>query len=222
MKTLFSVLLIVASAFVASCLDDAEAQSGVSRAEFNALLDRVTALEANAPGDKAYSADAAGLAKAATPEGKALGTALGFSGGLPDSSNEMGLRSATGYLYTVNVGSGEKTGPKNHEIFYESADCSGQGYMTGISDYAARQGYVFAITANGGTTWDNPSQFYYVPAGSVRVADIPVNVQSRRAAIEAFCFSANDTENIAFPVLANDPAITGVDSGSISLPITIQ
>lgn len=210
MKTVVSVVVIFLAAFVASCLDDAGAQSG-SLAQLEA---RVAALEANQ--NRAFAAPA-GVAKAAS-DGKFLGATMGFNT-LPSQSSSIEVKSANGYLYSVpNTGEGV-TGPTNHEVFYASADCSGQGYMSGISDYGAQQGYVFALTANGGTTWDDPSQFYYVPAGSVRAG--PINVQSRRANLEEGCVSVANTENIAYPALLNDPEVTGVDSGPIKLPITV-
>ena len=220
MKTLVSVAVVFLAAFFASCLHDeggADAQSSVSRAEFDALLARVAAMESNQ--NRAFAAPVSGgFAKAAAQDGKLLGTTLGFDAP-PHLSSYIQVKSQQGYLFSVpNTGTGV-AGPTNHEIFYASNDCSGQGYMNGISDYGAQQGYVFAITANGGTTWDNPAQFYYVPAGSLRVG--PINFNSRRGSLEEFCAATSGTETSAFPALSNDAAVTGVDSGPIKLPVTV-
>lgn len=213
-----AILVMLTAGMISACLDEADAQSGsVTRAEFEALLDRVNSLESrNVAFDS--STGSAGMAKA-TSDGKELGSTLAFNA-VPQSSTQVSLKSATGYLYSVDLnGVDGLTGPANHEIFYESNNCSGQGYISGVSDYGANQGYVFAITNNGGTTWDDPAQFYYVPAGSVRVG--PINFASRRSSIEEFCVATNGTEQVAYPVLPNDPAITGVDSGPIKTPITL-
>lgn len=218
MKTVVSVLVIVLAAFAASCFDN-EA-SGVSESEFQQLLNRVATLEANAPGDKAFSSDASGasLGKAAA-SGRALGTALQFNGA-PSGATEIGLRSPNGYLYAVNlVGSGGKTGPVNHEIFYEAAGCVGQGYIAAVSDYGAEQGYVFAVTASGGTSWNDAAQFYYVAAGTKGAG--PINYASTRGSLEE-CSANSGTVPVAFAVLPNDAAVTGVESSAITLPITLQ
>ena len=215
MKTLVSVVLIVMAGYLASCFDDADAQS----ASLAALEARIAALEANRPGDRAFAApENSGPAKAAS-DGKLLGTTLGFSAA-PYLSDEITIKSAAGYLFVANsVGQSGVTGPNNHALFYESNDCTGQAYMSGISSYAAQQGYVFTILANAGTTWDNPAQFFYVPAGSVDAG--PLAFGSRLAAVDQPCSVQSGNEVNAFPAIANDSNVTGVDGGPIKLPVTI-
>lgn len=220
MRTLVSVVVIVLAAYLASCFEDeATAQSGgVSLEQYAALVARVEALEANQPGDRAFSADATGSAKAAS-DGKLLGTTLGFSAA-PHLSDELVIKSAAGYLFAANsAGTSGLTGPNNHALLYESNDCTGQAYMSGISAYAAQQGYVFTILANAGTTWDNPAQFFYVPAGSVDAGPIAQN--SKRPAVDQPCVVESDNVLNAFPALANDPTVTGVEGAPIKLPVTV-
>lgn len=212
MKTLVSVVLIVLAGYLASCFDDAGAQSGNLEA-------RVAALEANAPGDKAYSSDPrTGVAKAVTADSRALGTVLGFDA-TPHAANKANLRSQMGYLYSLQLGGSGKTGPETHAILYTQANCADQGYIADISAYGAEQGYVFTIPANGGTTWDDPSQFYYVAAGTG--ASGPITYVSTRASLEE-CTQNSGTVPVAYAVIPNDPAITGVESDGATLPITLR
>ena len=216
MKTLLSVLLIVAAGFVASCFDDAGAQSG----SLAALEARVAALEANPPGDKAYSSDApAGFAPSAeTADARALGTVLGFDS-TPQSASKANLRSALGYLYSLQLGGSGKTGPESHVIYYTQANCVDQGYISDISVYGAEQGYVFAVAANGGTTWDNPAQFYYVAAGTPATG--PINYVSTWNSLEE-CTTNSGAIPTGYAVQVNDPAITGVENDGATLPITLR
>ena len=212
-----AILVMLVAGLISACLDDAGAQSGsFSQAEYEALLARVEALESR---NMAFAAEGSTGMSKATSDGKELGSALAFNS-VPQASTQVTLKSALGYLYTVDLnGVNGLTGPTNHEIFYESGNCSGQGYISGVSDYGANQGYVFAITNNGGTTWDDPAQFYYIPAGSVRTG--PITFNSRRASIEELCVPSTGTEQVAYPVLPNDPAVTGVDGSPIKTPITL-
>jgi len=234
---LYSLAVLVAAGIISACLDEAESHSGVSAAQLQALVDRVAVLEANQPGDKVFAGDGTGgafLAKAATADGKALGTMVGF---LPVDqpsykSTKFGLKSPNGYLYAVpndNLGTSgfvaisglEPQGSVTVPLYYASADCTGQPHVPSalISDYGASQGVVFRIGAGEfNQISDDPAQYLYVPAGTVRVENFGYQSKTNTT----FSCTAEVGEIfIAFPALLNDPVVTGVDSAPVPLPIAL-
>ena len=239
-KTLFSVLLIFAAAFVASCLNDdgggADAQaSGVSRAEFDALVALVAALQANRPGDKVFAAaESVGAFKAASAVGRPLGTMVGH---LPANvalsrSEFFSLKSAAGYLYAVPnspnangaVGiatyAGDSTTGSRY-VYFGTDDCSSFPIVPGteVSDYGASQGLVFRIGAGEfNEIIDNPAQYFYIPAGTLR--DTNVSYASRMARV-GYCEAASGILPASYVALPNDPIVTGVDSAPIAAPVTL-
>lgn len=239
MKTLFSVLLIFLAAFVASCLNDdndAQAQAtGVTRAEFDALLARVVALEANQPGDKVFAAAPPAGAFKATAAGKPLGTMVGhLPPDVPVSrSRFFSLKSPAGYLYAVSnernangqVGIATYAGDGatgSRYVYFGVSDCSSFPLVPGadVSDYGASQGLVFMIGAGEfNDVIDNPAQYLYIPAGSV--AESGVSYSSRMSRI-GFCEQASGILASAYVATQNDPAVTGVDSGPVQQPVTLN
>lgn len=232
---LASLAIIVVAGIVSACIDDSGASSGgVTRAEYEDLLARVEALEAERPGDRVVAGGAVGassLAKAAG-DGTVLGTAVGF---LPSNvpayqSRLFTLKSAQGYLYSVpnepnangvvgigGLGVDGAIAP----LYYENNDCTGAPYASGadVSEYGAQQGVVFRLHA--GTfneVIDSPSQYFYIVAGTDRrdgmiYASRRVNVGS--------CELASGTLPTSFLVQPNDSAATGVESAPIATPVTL-
>lgn len=233
--SLLAVLVII---IVSACLDDSEAQSTstITRAEFDALVAQVQALQANQPGDKVFAAEAASgaFAKAASAVGKPLGTMVGhLPSDLPLSRSQFfSLKSSTGYLYAVSnernangvVGIGTYAGDGatgSRFVYYGSDDCSGFPRVPGslLSDYGASQGLVFMIGAGEfNDVIDNPAQYFYIPAGTEREDNF--NYGSRWSRV-GFCESGPGTLAVAYPAFQNDPAVTGVDSSPVAAPVTL-
>ena len=240
MKTLFSVLLIFAAAFIASCLED-EAQpqaqtGGVSQAAFDALLARVVALEANQPGDKVYAAaQFSGAFKAASAVGQPLGTMIGHlpAGVAVTRSEFFSLRSPAGYLYAVSnarnengfVGIATYAGNSNtggSYVYFSTDNCSSAPAnvpATEISDYGASQGLVFMVGAGEfNEVIDNPDQYFYIPAGTPRNTNISY---ASRMAKTGHCEAASGILPASYVALPNDPIVTGVNSAPIAAPATL-
>lgn len=234
-QALLSFAAVLIAALGAACLDEAQSHSGVSADEFQALLDRVAALEADKPGDKVYAANdapAPGGAKAVSAGARQLGTAVGF---LPADvplhrANRFSIKSERGYLYFVpndnsspsgvtHIG-GLQDGGSAAPLFYASADCTGQGFVSTqfLGDYGASQGIVFRLGAGEfNEINDDPNQFFYVPAGTARVTGIAYLSQTNsitKCTVESGVISG-------YPAIVNDPAVTGVESAPIEIPVTI-
>lgn len=234
-NVLASLVIVVVAGIVSACIDDSGAASGdVSRAEYEDLLARVEALEANQPGDRVVAGGVVGgssLAKAAG-DGTDLGTAVGF---LPSNvpayqSRLFTLKSAQGYLFSVpnepnangvvgigGLGADGAIAP----LYYENSDCTGAPYASGtdVSEYGAEQGVVFRLHAgefNG--TIDNPTQYFYIVAGTDRRDGMVYG--SRRTNIGS-CEVASGTLPTSFLVQQNDAAVTGVESAPIATPVTL-
>lgn len=237
MKTLISVLVIFVAAFVASCLHEggsADAQAGVTRAEFDALMARVVALEANRPGDKVFAAAPAGAFKAAAGNGAPLGTMVGhLPADVPVSRSKFfSLKSSFGYIYAVSnepssngavgiatyAGDGA-TGARY--VYFGTNDCSSFPIVPGteVGDYGASQGLVFMIGAGEfNEVIDNPAQYLYIPAGTLR--DTNASYASRMARV-GYCEAASGILPVSYVALPNNPAVTGVDSAPVATPITL-
>lgn len=204
-----AILVLAGAGIISACFDSAAAGD-------SDLAARIAALEARI-GDTAYSK---GAGKATASAGQQLGTVLSFDQ-VPSSASQVTIRTAKGYIYEASpMGLNGFTGPTNQEIFFASYDCSGQGYIDGISDYGAAQGYIFTITYDGGSRWDNPAQFYYVPQGTVKAGRI--DYHSRLASIDEGCAQIDGTDTRAYPAYPNDAAVTGLESAAIPAPVTIQ
>lgn len=240
MKTAVSVGVIFLAAFFASCLEnETTAQTGgVSRAEFDALLARVAELEARpAPGDAVYSAETGGGSfLKATAAGKPLGTAVGFLpvGKPAHQSTHFSIKSASGYLYAVPndnlntagvVGIGSYAGDGatgSNPVYFTTDDCSSFPLVPGtaISDYGASQGLVFRIGAGEfNEVIDNPAQYFYIEQGTVRQES--VNYASKMTKLGS-CVTESGVLPIAYVALPNDPAVTGVDSAPVAIPVTLN
>lgn len=244
-NTMLAVFLIFSAVLAQACLHDGDegsagAQSGVTRAEFDALAAQVAALMANQPGDKVVSGSvsavsASSFQKAAAAGGKPLGTAVGFlPGNVPAfQSRQFVLKSSTGYLYAVpnesNINGGVGIGVladsngDSEDLYFAAADCSGQPYASkrSISEYGAQQGFVFRLHAGEfNATIDNPAQYFYIAAGTTRVDSFAY--QSRTSNIDKCTIESGTLIIGAFPALPNDAAVTAVDSAPVPTPVTLE
>lgn len=246
-NAVFALIVIITAVFAQACLDgggdgavEAQQQT-VSRAEFDALLARVAALEANQPGDQvvaggaaAAAAAAGSFAKAAAVSGKPLGTMVGH---LPadvavSRSRFFSLKSSNGYLYAVpngpnadgRVGLASYAGDSNtggRYVYFGTPDCSSFPIVPGtdVSDYGASQGLVFMIGAGEfNEVIDNPAQYFYIPAGSERAEN---SSYGSRMARVGFCEEATGILPVGYVALPNDSAVTGVDSAPVATPVTL-
>lgn len=237
-----ALVVILCAGLIQACMDDADAQtsggSTIARAEFDALLARVTALEANQPGDKVFAAVAqsGALAKAASAAGKPLGTMVGhLPSNLPVSRSQFfSLKSSTGYLYAVSNERNSKglamlasyagTGDLGRPVYFASGDCSGTAHVPAldVSDYGASQGLAFMIGAGEfNEIIDDPAQYLYIAAGTERTA-ASFDYGSRTSRV-GFCeVLTGSVPQGAYPALLNDPTITGVDSGPVAAPVRLE
>jgi hypothetical protein len=242
-NTLAGIAVIATAGIVSACLGDTQAQttptpagSDVSQAEFDALLARVAALEANQPGDKVFAAggSSSSIAKAAAAGGRPLGTMVGH---LPadvavSRSQFFSLKSPAGYLYAVpngrttdgRVAIASYAGDSNtggRYVYFGTPDCSSFPIVPGtdVSDYGASQGLVFRIGAGEfNEVIDNPAQYFYIPAGSERGEN---SSYSSRMSRVGFCEAASGILSVGYVALPNDAAVTGVESAPVDAPVTL-
>lgn len=110
-----------------------------------------------------------------------------------------------GYIQNISFRDGTSS---NGVLVYESTDCSGTPYS--IDTFG---GHVQTIYDAVGT----PS-LYYVDKSAV-----PVTSFSTGSLIfDGECFVQGGTGSTVWPVSINDPAITGVSTGTYALPIRIE
>lgn len=240
-QTLFSLVVILVAGVIAACIDDSNAQSsaGVTRAEYDALVAtvatlqaKVTALEANQPGDKVF-AGAGSVAKATTAEGQPIGTMLGYvpGDGPVFQSSLFSMKSSTGYLYAVPNGSsadgqvligGYGASGAIRPIYFESADCSGPGYVPGdgVSGYGAVQGTVFRIGHPFGDK-ANTAQYYAVVAGT-EPRNGGLAYGSLLETVGQCTVESGALTAASYQVAPNDPAVTGVDNAPIAAPVKLE
>ena len=93
-------------------------------------------------------------------------------------------------------------------LVYESSDCSGTPYATYTFGGHVQRYF---------DSFGNPS-LYFIDKSAVPVS----NFSSESLSFESGCFTQSDSGRTAWPVSINDPAITGVSSGTYSLPIRID
>lgn len=220
---LCAVVLMITVVFAQACFDSGGAGAGHTPSHL-------------IPGDKAFAGGAVGAAKALRAGAIPIGTVVGY---LPvnaplHKSHLFTIKSALGYLYTVPnhnrddegkgtvpiEGLGDNGGVVS--LYFEKGDCTGQAYVqsTDLTDYGASQGVVFRQQDGAlNEVTDNPAQYYYVPSRTARTE--PVAYQSRFENISQ-CVPETGNLSWGYAALPNDPAVTGVESGPLPIPITID
>ena len=151
--------------------------------------------------------------------GQPIGLLIAGAGSFRGNSTEprpFTVLSNTDYLFDVDEYGRLYDG---FTLYYESADCSGQGYLAGpgnvtaqIAPYYALQGYVLKSP--------DPSdaiKAYYLPSNTSTL------VPSRSMySIRNINGCQSDFHNVyGYPALPNDSVITGVSGDSFATPITI-
>lgn len=147
--------------------------------------------------------------------GSYVGEAVDCSIGCADSS--VRIVSTTGYVFGLRMIDGSFVFaapsfayPGPGEVFYESENCTGQGYYSAGSPPAALTGgFVFASRL--GTLFFSPKS-----------AATEMRVRGSYAQLPLGCY--DDPGNPLGPavrVIPNDPSVTGVPNGSIPGPLTI-
>lgn len=208
-KSFIALLALSIGYSAISACHDANAGSGVSQAEFDAIVARVESLEAQ---QHRVLADVAvsSFAKAGeVPE--AVGTLLSFDGS-PSVATTANVRSPKGYLFATDLVTGAMQGPGGNIgglLRYDSFDCTGQAYVGAgdIGGYAARQGLVFRILQQ-----DGSDLYYTVEAGTEVLASATYH---SFYAWGAGC-TAQDADLPAYPVLLNDSVDTGIESAPVT------
>lgn len=196
-----------------------------------ALQAQVTAGEANRPAvflrsaatASAGSASARGLRVAAAepvPEGPCLnvGTLTGRpANGDPILTNRIAGVSCMGYLFVLedNGATADIAEAPPSSVFFETADCTGQAYMSPnnggapITPAAFNQGAVFRV--NG--------EYVYLPPAAATTPG-PINIGSR--VDNGVCVRFGDTPvDFSVALLPNDVMVTGVASAPIAGPIVV-
>lgn len=131
-----------------------------------------------------------------------------LAGSFPDNLF-WGVVSNKGYYFKINL-DGTINSPS--DFIYDTANCSGNAYLSGVPFTLIGQGYVF-----GPQDPLDQLRVYYLPKGSV---GITINVLSRSTATG--CQNVAPFQlNGAILISVNDPIITGIQSGTFSLPIRV-
>lgn len=232
-----AALLLAATLSLQGC--GGAAQAAATDPEIEALKARVAALEAAGAGtSSAIAALRDDLAKpqrddlvvgsplvavrkaSAVGEVAAVGTLVGYvsAGGRLEVASELVGASASGYLFRISAAPLARTpvslaGP----IWYETSNCSGQGYVSGsgsgavVGQHGAAQGFVFRIGSGpGNSDVDDPAAYHMVRAGA---DDTTITVASHRSSLTGCTADPPGAVPLMFPVEANDPGLTFVPSG---------
>jgi hypothetical protein len=121
----------------------------------------------------------------------------------------------TGYFSRVSVGDQQGRPERDGDVFtdhlfYEFPDCAGQPYAIQLTLFATGQGVVFAAyTASGSKT-----------LVSAKEATL-TTITRQSLTSENGCVNSQEQDS-AYPVVPNDPNITGLSVTSFPTPITLQ
>ena len=212
LKNLFSIALLAVVGVIAACIDDAGAgSSGISQAQFDALAARVASLEAQ---QHRVLAEAPSTSLAKADAVAAVGTFMSFDQP-PSSAGVINIRSPMGYLFAANLVTGEiqaQGGLDTGVAWFETTDCTGAAYTDNVSKYGVQQGSVFRI--NG--------VYYAIVVGT------PAELKTFGSAYNGSACANEASGGIppsptfsAYPLVPNDPAVTGVESAPIAVPVTV-
>lgn len=142
------------------------------------------------------------------------GTEIGLLISIGENHTVFFVVNQLGYIQGIDPGSGSISSVG--EVYFESSDCTGIGYVQ----------YTFSGHVQAGPdSLGNPT-IYYVDKLGVPASNIVL--RSRSSEWESGCFSldpwpVSGGEGWPFwPVLTNDPAVTGVSSRDYLLPIRIE
>jgi hypothetical protein len=123
----------------------------------------------------------------------------------------------TGYFSRVNVGDQQGRPERDGDVFtdhlfYEFPDCAGQPYARQLTLFATGQGVVFAAyTASGSKT-----------LVSAKEATLTTITRQSLTSENGCVNSQIPEQDTAYPVVPNDPNITGLSVTSFPTPITLQ
>lgn len=155
--------------------------------------------------------------------GVVLGSYLGNAGASTTAVNLapfVGIRTPQGYVYyamtfensstsIAGTVAGSDTSAIYGDLFFLTSNCTGQAYTINVNDFAASQGFVFALSSG---------QNFYVPADA-RPVDFAIFRSSLNGSSE--CVTDSTVPPRAYPVQPNDPSITGAPNGSIARPLKL-
>jgi hypothetical protein len=132
----------------------------------------------------------------------------------PEYAGYWGLSSSE-YYFSVRKVSGR---PKTYDIYFTTSDCTGQAYLEMPDNYnfgpfTESQGLVFSSALG----YSVPA--YYVPRGtSTELKTVKSMWGSPVDPVAGECVPQDEQKSV-YPILPNDPAVTGVKD-SYPLPIT--
>jgi len=142
--------------------------------------------------------------------GQKIGVLVGMGDLDSGSDAEYQVLSFNEYYFNVEQQSGLLY---YQDIFFTTSDCSGQaylamGYTYDLGPFTESQGRVFSSAPG------YPVSTYYIPRGT---SSVVMRARSYWSSTSAACGTIDD-EIAFYPILPNDPAITGVKD-SYELPI---
>ena len=137
---------------------------------------------------------------------------MAFDEDYDDNDVILGL-SFSGYKFGVYLASGQLYDIPEGTVVYTGSGCGGISYTTTGNNRTIdeNQGLVFPSPWSG-----DPNNSYYIPSGS----------SARSVSYLSYLDSAgcqnlgSASSAIAYPVLPNDPTVTGVSNSPFALPIT--
>lgn len=132
-------------------------------------------------------------------------TSIGFQ-------SDYQLVSATGYRFAARALTGAVFAPAevrlmSTDIYFTSADCSGQAYAQ-IQNNSVVGGFVFRATFG---------DYWYAPKSANSQSERPF---ASMRALGGSCVATAGT-SFSMPVLPNDPSVTNVAPGNYAPPLTL-
>lgn len=214
---------------------------------FQALQSRSTpAVYIKAPNAKAYAIRALSARTEAINTGNSLPqtitpcTGIGTLTGRPTTSDAISASVYSGVsctLYYFDISAAPTASDQgliqqignsgNAVVYFDAAGCTGNaivpGGLSGFSPAAVPNGAVFTMNPQspnmGGNDWNNPANYWYVKAGSARIATINFVSEWVRS---VGCQANSGTDFGGYAVLPNDPTVTGIQSAPVAGPVLIS
>lgn len=242
MKTLGAVIFGFLMGAIVACGGSSSADNGVTQAQMQAaiaaavspLQTQIKTVQGEIPHNLIISGGTSGfgvrtLAVGGTDAAPSASTSTSFTATFlgPPTGNIFGMTqqigmSSTNYLFISNADGTTESAGMPVTILYEAANCQGPAFTilaAGLSTANIKQGLVFGI----GTTGDNVAADYLMlKAGTAPVADF-ANSELQATAGTPSCVEITPGPNnytATYPLVQNDPAVSGVPSGPFS-PTTL-
>lgn len=166
-------------------------------------------------------------------------TGIGTLTGRPNTSDPIATSNAsgiscTGYYFTVSEARSSTENaeiqplPGTLAILFDGANCMGTPYMSTNFALAGNPPLGKGAVTNGAVfRWDpkhvgasDASTYYMITAGQTPAAG--VTIQSFEPADSTTCTNSTFTNLTLYQLMANDPAVTGLNSATVPGPVIIS